>query len=157
MAKPWKIPYLNPNENLKICLRKILRTRNREMFSYEKGTIEGADFEALHNMRVSSRRLQAVLKISRPCFPQKKFRAHDKRVKTLIRSLGQVRDYDVRIDMLYKFEQTLPPDDRKAIDLLIARQMNLRTDERLRLTKILKLLRDDRFEEKFLEFVSKLL
>ncbi len=59
MARPWKIVDLEPDENLKVCLRKIAQTRFQETFSYEHGTIEGEDIEALHDMRVSARRLRA--------------------------------------------------------------------------------------------------
>lgn len=154
MAKAWKIPHLNPDDNVKACLKRILATRFREMFSYEKGTLEGADIEALHDMRVSSRRLQSVLKIFADCFPRRKHKTQVARVRGLIRCLGRVRDYDVFIDMLEKSAAPLVPDERKILDLMIARQKNLRLQERKNLLCEFKRMEKEMFKEKFLKFVD---
>ncbi len=153
MAKPWKIPLLNPDENVSVCVKKILRTRFREMFSYERGAVEGG-IEALHNMRVSSRRLQSVLKIFRDCFPKKKYKAHYQKIRTLIRHLGCVRDYDVFMDTLETARKPLEEKHRKAIDLLIAKQKNLRLQERKNLLKEFKQLDAEGYKEKFFEFAE---
>jgi CHAD domain-containing protein len=172
MAKAWKILNFNPDDNVKICLKKITRARFREMFSYEKGTIEGKDIESLHNMRVSSRRLQAVLKIFQDCFPQKKFKPQYKKIRNIIRILGHVRNYDVFIDTLEKYsallykdfdkrnaehrhKQTITNTDKKSIDLLIAHQKTLRLQERRTLLKELKALENENFKQKFMEFINK--
>lgn len=154
MAKAWKIPQLNTDDNVKICLKKILRTRFREMFACEKGTFEGTDSEALHDMRVSSRRLQSVLKIFTDCFPKKKHKTHYARVRCFIRSLGRVRDVDVIISMLEKSAKPLEQKDRKILDLMIARQKNMRLQERKNLLREFKLLEKERFKEKFLKFLE---
>ncbi len=155
MAKPWKIPNLNPDDNIKVCLQKILRTRFRETFSYENGTIEGSDIEALHNMRVSSRRLQAVLKNFQDCFSKRKFKLQYKKIRTLIRSLGKVRNYDVFIDTLEKYKQAVLSGDRKLIDLLIAHQKNLRFQERKILLQKFKSLENENYKVKFMEFITR--
>src|SRR5438128_8842601 len=105
MAKAWKIQYLNPDQPLNICLRKILRTRFSEMVSYEKGTLEGDDIEELHSMRVSSRRVQAVMKVFREAFGKKKFKHEYRQIRMLIRALGEVRDHDVFIEKLEKYKK----------------------------------------------------
>ena len=157
MAKPWKIPYLNPGDKLKVCLPKILTTRIRETFSYEEGTIEGSDIEALHNMRVSTRRLQSTMKIFRDCFPQKKFKYHYRKIRRLLRLLGQIRDYDVFIDRLERYRQALPQRDRAAVELLIARQKNLRFKERRVLLRELRALREESYQHCFVQFVAEAL
>lgn len=154
MAKAWKIPYLNHDQNLKICLPKILRTRFSEMNSYEKGTIEGKYIEALHNMRVSSRRLQAVLKVFRAYFPPKKYKREYTRLRNLIRSLGEVRHIDVFIDQLETYRDKLNEQDRKAIEMLIVRQNSLRTAKRKILIGYLKYLNKSGFKVSFAKFIS---
>ena len=124
------------------------------MFSNEWGTIDGVDIEALHNMRVSSRRLQTAMKIFRSCFPQKQFARHYKRIKGLIQSLGVVRDYDVFIAMLEKHDKTLLPKDQRAIELLIARQQHLRLMERKRLLQTLTVFRNEEYGKKFIQFIN---
>jgi CHAD domain-containing protein len=125
------------------------------MYSYEKGTIEGEDIEFLHDMRVSSRRVQAALKIFRGVFPQKKFKQEYVKLRTLIRSLGIVRHYDVFIDMLEKYRDKLAETDKKAVELLIIRQRNSREAKRKELISYMKYLERIGFKESFEKFIRK--
>ncbi len=154
MAKARKIPYFNPDQPLNICLRKILRTRFNEMYTYEKGTIECRDIEYLHDMRVSSRRVQAAMKVFRGAFPKRRFKPVYARLRTLIRALGIVRHYDVFIDSLNKYREKLDEKDRKAFDLLIIRQGSIREQERKTLLTTLKQLERTGFKEEFHKFIT---
>jgi CHAD domain-containing protein len=154
MAKARKIPYFNPDQQVKICLRKILRTRFNEMYSYEKGTRAGEDIDYLHDMRVSSRRVQAAMKIFRGVFPRRKFRQVYMMLKTLIRALGEVRHYDVSIDRLSKYREELNERDRKAFDLLIIRQNTVKEQKRKILTNTMKQLEKAGFKEEFHKFIT---
>ena len=154
MAKARKIPYLNPNHTLNICLQKILRTRFEEMVSFEQGTIDGSDIEALHDMRVASRRVQAVLKIFRGAFPKKKFKAEYAEVRGLIRALGEVRDYDVLIDKLEKFKSTDTTNDKRALDLFIIRKKAERNEKRKILVQHINSLNKAGYKEHFYRFIT---
>jgi CHAD domain-containing protein len=154
MAKAWKIPYFDPDQQVSFCLRKILRTRFNEMYSYEKGTITGKDIEYLHDMRVSSRRVQAAMKIFRGVFHKRKFRHLYTSLRTLIRALGEVRHYDVFIDRLNKYRKELSEKDRKAFDLLIIRQNTIREQKRKILTDTIKQLEKAGFKEEFHRFIT---
>lgn len=154
MAKARKIPYFNSEQPLNICLRKILRSRFNEMYAYEKGTIEGKDIEYLHDMRVSSRRVQAAMKIFRSAFPKKKFKPVYFNLRTAIRALGEVRHYDVFIDRLNKYREVLEEKDRKAFDLLIIRQNMIREQKRKILIKTLKQIEKSGFKEEFHKFIT---
>src|SRR5689334_10120651 len=92
------------------------------MVSFEEGTLLGEDIEQLHDMRVASRRVQAVLKIFRGVFPKKKFKAEYAELKSLISALGEVRDYDVFIEKTEKLKTVDTSQDKRALDLLIIRK-----------------------------------
>ncbi len=154
MARPWKIVDLNPDESLKQCLQKIALTRVQETFSYESATVKGEDIEALHDMRVSARRLRAVLKIFRDCFSKKKLKKHDARMQSLIRALGAVRERDVFLESLSEYKKKLEPADRKVIDLLIARETTARVLDRRNLLRELKFLRKINYADSFASFVK---
>jgi CHAD domain-containing protein len=154
MAKPWKIPYLKPDRSLDICLPKILNHRFNEMLSYEKGMIEGNDIEYLHNMRISSRRVQAILKAFRGSYPQKKYKKEYVKIQTLIRALGFVRHYDVFIDLLEKYSESVDENNRNSIELLIIRQKSMRTQKRRELLNTIKVLNRGKFKENFQKFIS---
>ena len=154
MARPWKIPSLDPHDRMRVCAGKILKTRCREMLSYESGIIDDTDIEALHDMRVSSRRLQVSLKIFHSCFPQKKYVRCSNEIKNIVRSLGIVREHDVLLTTLLESKKNLAARDMRAIDLLIARQRNIRSIKHKRLLQRLKSLRDEKFESNFREFLN---
>lgn len=154
MAKARKIPYFNPDQQVNICLRKIMRTRFNEMYSYEKGTIEGKDIEYLHDMRVSSRRVQAAMKIFRNAFPKRKFKHTYIRLRTLIRVLGEVRHYDVLTGMLINYRNSINDKERKAFDLLIIRQNTIKEQKRRNLLVTLKQLERSGFKEEFHKLIT---
>ncbi|HTX19727.1 MAG TPA: CHAD domain-containing protein [Bacteroidota bacterium] len=154
MAKPWKILDLDPDESLKACLQKIALTRFQETFSYEAGTMKGEDPEALHDMRVAARRLRAVLRIFRDCYSKKKFKKHDARLQSLIRTLGAVREHDVFLASLGEYKQTLGTEDRKVIDLLLAKETTARATHRRLLVRELNSLRTAKFADAFTAFVT---
>ncbi len=73
---------------------RIVARQVRELLSYEKAARRGEDAEAVHQMRVQTRRLRAALalfsSVVRP--PRQAGRA---RLRWLSRALGRVRDLDV--------------------------------------------------------------
>ena len=154
MARPWKIVDLNPDESLKQCLHKIALSRVQETISYESATVTGEDIEALHDMRVSARRLRAVMRIFRDCFSKKKLKKHDARMQSLIRALGAVRERDVFLESLSEYKRNLEPADRKVIDLLIARETTARVLDRRNLLRELKFLRRINYADSFASFVK---
>jgi CHAD domain-containing protein len=153
MARPWNIVDLDPDENLKVCLHKIALTRFQETFSYEQATLKGEDIEALHDMRVAARRLRAILEIFRQCFPKKKFKKQDERLKSLIRSLGAVRESEVFIELLVDKRKTLTPRDGKIVDLLVAREQSTRMSSRQQLLSELRSLRRAKQVDSFHQFL----
>jgi len=160
MAKARKIPGLNPNAPVKDSAAKILCSRFEEMTSHEEGTVEGTDIEALHDMRVASRRVQAALKIFRSLFPKKKYKAEYAEIRGLIRSLGEVRDYDVFIDKLEGMKKSgttksaAVKNDNRAIDLLIVRKKAEREQKRKLLVQNINTLNKNGYKEHFLSFVN---
>lgn len=158
MAKAKKIPYLDPEQPLDVSLRKILRTRFDEMISFEQGTIEGSDIEALHDMRVASRRVQAVFKIFRSVFPKKKYKAEYEEIRSIIRALGEVRDYDVFIDKIEKIKKDSQAKqntktDNRAIDLLIIRKKTEREQKRKLLIQHLGNINKKGYKQHFYDFI----
>ncbi len=149
MARPWKIVDLDPSENLKTCLHKIALTRFQETFSYEQSTIKGEDLEASHDMRVAARRLRAILRMFRECFPRKKFKRQDERLRHLIRALGAVRELDVFIELLVAKRELLTQREAKSVDLLLARERNRRMSLRNRLYADLRSLQRTRYADSF--------
>lgn len=65
------------------------------------------DIEAVHQMRVATRRLRVALAMFRPAVPPKRFKPWRSAIRTATRALGEARDLDVRIAFLDDFAGAL--------------------------------------------------
>jgi CHAD domain-containing protein len=105
-----------------VAAARIVRRRAEELFEHEEGVLDTSDIERVHDMRVASRRLRAVLEIFEPCFPRGDFKTVLRDVKALADALGERRDPDVHIDALVTLESEMPATSRAGLEALVARQ-----------------------------------
>jgi len=124
------------------------------MTAFEDGTVRGENIEFLHDMRVSSRRVQAVLKIFRAAFLKKLYKNEYEQVRLLIRSLGVVRDYDVFIYKMEKLRTESDDIDNRALDMLIIRKKVERDAKRKVLIKTINDLNRLGYKENFMRFIT---
>jgi CHAD domain-containing protein len=90
--------------------RKILRFHCERMLANEVGTREGKDIEALHHMRVATRRQRATFRIIAPYFRRKAVRDFQDGLRTAAGYLGAVRDLDVLIEATERYQSSLSVD-----------------------------------------------
>jgi CHAD domain-containing protein len=74
-----------------------------------EGVRQAQDIEAIHQMRVASRRLRAGLPLFGPAVAPKKYTTWIRSIRALTNALGAARDCDVQIDHLQAFYRELPP------------------------------------------------
>jgi CHAD domain-containing protein len=96
-----------------------VEVRAEEVFAQAAGVLDVSDIERVHDMRVATRRLRAVMEIFEAAFPKKQHREVLKDVKALADALGERRDRDVAIDAMTKIGLALTATDRRGIDHLI--------------------------------------
>lgn len=109
------------NAPLRHVAPPILAARFEAMLRHAAGTRDGSDPEALHDMRVASRRLRAALDAFAPLYDGRKFRQAVRETKTLTRALGGVRDDDVLLDTLRQYAASVPEDEAPVIARYIKR------------------------------------
>jgi CHAD domain-containing protein len=61
------------------------------------------DVEAVHKMRVATRRLRAAMSLFQPCLPARRFRSWRREVRGITKALGGARDLDVQILFVEEF------------------------------------------------------
>src|SRR5437763_13751979 len=87
---------------------------------HEPGARLGHDPEALHQLRVTTRRIDATLGLFRRQLPVAL--AHARRTaKSVLRTLGAARDLDVQLAELARHGLALPEHERAAVEPLRAR------------------------------------
>jgi CHAD domain-containing protein len=124
------------------------------MTAFEEGTLKGEDIEFLHDMRIASRRVQAVLKIFRGAFPKKLFNNEYEQIRLLIRSLGAIRDLDVFIEKIEKLRAESKSADNRSLDMIIIRKKVERDAKRKIMVKTINDLNRLGYKENFMRFIT---
>src|SRR5919204_3462268 len=124
MAKARDIPGLNAGLSYRAAAALTVAVRAQELFEQSDGVLDTSDIERVHDMRVASRRLRAVLEIYEPCFPRKALRDVLSDVKGLADALGERRDPDVHLAQLEEFGEAVKPADRPGVELFAERVRN---------------------------------
>jgi len=122
MARARDIPGLHAELSYREAAARTVAVRAQEVFEHAENVLDTSEIERVHDMRVASRRLRAVLEIYEPCFPRKALRDVLDDVKALADALGERRDPDVHLAAMEKLAATLPESLRPGVELLAERQ-----------------------------------
>jgi CHAD domain-containing protein len=120
MAKARDIPGLHAAMPFAEAAAATVAVRAEELFEQSENVLDTQDIERVHDMRVSSRRLRAVLEIYAVCFAPEQFKPLLKEVKALADALGERRDPDVLLHRLAAVEGELPRTDARGIEAFAA-------------------------------------
>ena len=120
MAKPGDIE-VDAFEPYALAAARIVRRRTDELFGHAENVLDTSDIERVHDMRVASRRLRAVLEIFEPCFPQGDFKTVLRDVKAVADALGERRDPDVHIEDMEELEKAFQVAFRPGLEALVER------------------------------------
>lgn len=120
MAKAREIP-LAREMTYAQAARATVAVRAEELFAHADGVLDTSDIERVHDMRVATRRLRAVLEIFAPCFERSLHKEVLRDVKALADALGARRDPDVQLAHLDAFAAAAPEADLPGIDVLAQR------------------------------------
>src|SRR3954453_2691371 len=121
MAKPREIPDLHCEDPFGTAAAKVVAVRAQELADHSQNVLDTSDIERVHDMRVATRRLRAVLEIFAPCFPKREHTEILSEVKALAGALGERRDPDVHIAALDSFATEVKPSSRAGVRLLAGR------------------------------------
>jgi hypothetical protein len=101
--------------------QQMLHERLNKLLNWQDEVVKGEDQEAVHRMRVASRRLRAVLDACETCCKPRRFQKAYREVKQMADLLGAARDTDVMLQKLQDHYQTAPCEEQAGIAWFIAR------------------------------------
>lgn len=112
---------LTPGTSFIDAVRLLIYERWEAVWDAVPAAIEGSDPEAVHDVRVASRRLRAAMDVAFDLFPASWYKSLHKTAKEITRELGEVRDLEVQLQYLSVAREESAPGDRPGIDRLIDR------------------------------------
>ncbi len=100
--------------------RRIIQTQLAKLRACEDAVRAGDDAEAIHDMRVASRRLRSAFRLLRAHYTKKELKGLLRPLRELARTLGAIRDWDVMLWNARVYAGTLPAAQRSAFTPLLS-------------------------------------
>jgi CHAD domain-containing protein len=147
-------PGIEPDDPMSEAGRKTFRFHYRRMLYHEPGTRLGEDIEALHDMRVATRRMRAAFRVFGDHYQPKAIAPHLKGLRRTGRALGPVRDLDVFREKIQVYLDTLPEAQRCGLEDLLVVLETQREAARVRMLDHLDGEKYARFKDRFGAFVE---
>jgi exopolyphosphatase/pppGpp-phosphohydrolase len=127
--------------------RRMLVERTKKMLDWCDEVLKHEDVEAVHKMRVASRRLRATLDAYESCCDPKVFKKLYRQVKQAADNLGAARDTDVMLQNLQAQMEQMTDEDRPGVEWLMDRLKDYRQKRQKILVKFLHSLDEDALKE----------
>jgi CHAD domain-containing protein len=127
---------IDPSRSAGEVGRANLRRHLASWLAHEPAARLGEDPEALHELRVAGRRIEATLRVFEP-YLQKSLVRQRPGWKSLVRALGTVRDLDVQLAGLAAFVDELHDSDAGQVAPLLERLRSERRSARSRMLSML--------------------
>jgi CHAD domain-containing protein len=147
-------PGIEADDPMSEAGRKTFRFHYRRMLYHEPGTRLGEDIEALHDMRVATRRMRAAFRVFGDYFDPEVTAPYLKGLKRTGRTLGAVRDLDVFHEKVQAYLTSLPPSQWAGLQGLLSVLDSQREAARQRMIAYLDGPKYRRFAARFGEFVE---
>jgi CHAD domain-containing protein len=143
--------HVTPDTPTRDAARAIIDAKVRPLFDLEADASSGTDADAVHDMRVASRRVREALRVFSPVYRRKAVETMDDVARAVTRALGTVRDADVLIAALEQFYAKASDDqERSVLTYLIGYRQGVREGELMQMRRRLNKL-DLRRERKRFE------
>ena len=126
MAKAADVP-LTPDMAFAHAAALTVSIRAGELWEHSANVLDTNDIERVHDMRVATRRLRAVLEIFAAAFGSSRYDDVLREVKALADALGARRDPDVHLEALEGLEDAMGPEARPGLEVF-ARKMRAEQD-----------------------------
>lgn len=130
--------WLKPSTQLWLGAWGVLQERGDDFFRLLTHDCKRLELEAVHDLRVSSRRLREGLSLFSPCFPKRHLTPLRSRLKKLTDSLGAIRNTDEALNFFAQLTVELDIPVNVAAGQLVLVLQAQRKEERAALKKKLK-------------------
>ncbi len=148
-----KTPGVTADDHIAEAGRKVMRFHLARMLDHEPGVRAGIDAEAVHKMRVATRRQRAAWRIFGEAFGGRRTKRYRDGLRDTARRLGAVRDLDVQLEAADAYRADLPITEQRALEPLLAAWRQHRDDARVLLLRELDSTGFRRWTDDYVDFV----
>lgn len=157
MAKAWKVKGIKPQKSYRWNARAILPVKIEEVYSWSDSIHDPENIKALHNMRLSIKRLRYSMEFFAINYG-KAFEECLLAMEALQELIGEIHDYDVISDVFTSYLQTLEPKDAEAdsigINTLISRYHKMRKAKYEKFLERLDEMEQTNFKGRLLDIIK---
>ena len=153
-VRPPRQPGVKADEPLSEAGRKVLRMHLLRMLVAEPGARAGEDIEAVHKMRVATRRMRAAWRVFDGAYRPKLQKRYVNELRAVAGALGAVRDIDVQLERLDDYRKTLDGQRGAALEPLFEELNRGREEARSELIDLLASEAYDEFISEYRSFVD---
>jgi CHAD domain-containing protein len=154
LSETMQTIHRNPAD-LQRGIEKYLMTQSSQVFAPAVDVAAKADADALHQMRVHSRRLRIGLQFFSALFDPGELRQMQRQLRRLTRTLGEMRTLDVNVQLLRRAATHLPAATRPARTTLEHALLAERIVRLAEVRDLLEALRVGKFELRIRALVSR--
>ena len=148
-----KTPGVSAEDHIAEAGRKVMRFHLARMLEYEPGVRAGIDNEAVHKMRVATRRQRAAWRVFGEAFRKGRTKGYRDGLRETARRLGAVRDLDVQLEAADAYRADLAAAEQRGLEPLLAAWRQHRDDARVLLLRELDSPAFRRWVDDYIDFV----
>jgi triphosphatase len=130
-----KTPGVTGDDHIAEAGRKVMRFHLARMLDHEPGVRAGIEAEAVHKMRVATRRQRAAWRVFGEAFRNGRTKRYRDGLRDTARRLGAVRDIDVQLEAADAYRADMPVAEQRALEPLLTAWRAHRDDARVLLLR----------------------
>ncbi|NJP04920.1 MAG: CHAD domain-containing protein [Chloroflexaceae bacterium] len=153
-SEPRLRQLMTSHDTLTETVRRLLRQNFQRLLTQEQKVLGDTDVRSVHEMRVATRRLRALLLIGSEVAPFQEVRTFRKSIQQIARAAADVRDCDVLREHVERYRETLPPAECEGLATLFKRLERDRSKARTRLQTYLATPAYTSFKRSFATFLT---
>jgi CHAD domain-containing protein len=148
-----KTPGVTADDHVAEAGRKVMRFHLARMLDQEAGVRAGIESEAVHKMRVATRRQRAAWRVFGEAFRKGRTKRYRDGLRETASRLGAVRDLDVQLEAADTYRADMPVAEQRALEPLLAAWRQHRDDARVLLLRELDSPAYRRWLDDYIDFV----
>lgn len=135
--------------------KRMLGERGEKLFEWRAEVLKNEDIEAVHKMRVATRRLRATLDAFESCCKPRQFKKVYRRIQEMADNLGAARDTDVMLQGLHDTAEQVTTEEKAGVQWLMKRLETYRAQRQEALEAFFETLDEDKLRREIEACIQK--